>query len=580
MKPRITVIGSANTVPIVSKPDNAPFGDDDTAAACPTTQVTSFVLDGVPCKVDQYVLREKLGQGGFGAVFRAHDTVAGIDVAVKVLPRVVSRDREELAQVRDNFALVSRLRHPNIANVTHLHLVRSVAAEVSEKTGVVGGDYLVVMDFVKGIELAAYRRSLSNCRMPPSEAVDICSQIAATLDYAHSRKVLHRDIKPSNVMLDEENRVRVLDFGLAAEIRSSVSRVSQADTTTSGTPPYMSPEQWRGRSQGERSDQYALAVLFYELVNTHVPFHSAFRSGEAKAMLHAVLEETPELVPWLTRRQNQILLKALSKRPGERYKSCEAFTNAMARATTRNEKPATPLSRDEDEDWSKRLSRKQVLSTIATLACILFSVWYVVCKRPALLSRFGENLEHAWATVTERVSSGSGQAESLPTPGTPEEMFALAADCQEGRGVPRDLPMALKLYRRAGNAGHVEAQYRLGVMFAGGEGVMRNPTTAAGWFTKAAAEGHAAAQYELGVLYFSGRGVAKDPATAAEWLTKAAQQGQPDAQHFLGWMYEVGETMPRDLRTASEWYYKASRQGHPKAEADLERILQTLRDSR
>ena len=195
-------------------------------------------------RIDQYELIRELGGGGFGCVYLARDTVAGIEVAVKGLPPLVRLNKEELENVRKNFALVSRLHHPNIAAALHLQKVEKAFYDDkadAEKLRVFGGDTLVVMQYAPGVTLSQWRKQFPEGKVPLDKALEITRQIASDLDYAHEEKILHRDIKPANVMIetgdDGSLTARVLDFGLAAEIRSSMSRVSQSITDTSGTRP-------------------------------------------------------------------------------------------------------------------------------------------------------------------------------------------------------------------------------------------------------------------------------------------------------------------------------------------------------
>jgi hypothetical protein len=294
--------------------------------------------------VDRYALIEKMGQGGFGAVYRAHDEEAGVEVALKALPPQISHSPEELDGVRRNFALVSKLVHSHIANVRHLHRVEQADPEARAAMGVEPGDYLVVMECVQGSTLSSWRHIFPDGNVPVSQALEVCRQVAAALDFAHGQKIIHRDIKPSNVMVGFEKpetgnvkpegvsgfSIKVLDFGLAAEIRSSMSRVSQEHGDTSGTRPYMAPEQWAGSRQGAFTDQYALAVLFYELVSGEVPYVSAFQSGDPVAMLNAVQNQMPEPLAALSKQQNAVLLRALAKDPADRFECCSDFTDALA----------------------------------------------------------------------------------------------------------------------------------------------------------------------------------------------------------------------------------------------------------
>lgn len=287
--------------------------------------------------IDQYELKCELGGGGFGCVYLARDTVAGIDVAVKGLPPLVRHNKEELENIRRNFALVSRLHHPNIAAALTLHPVAKAVYgnnADAEKLRVFEGDTLVVMQYAPGVTLSQWRKQFPENKVPFGKALEIVRQIASALDYAHQEKILHRDIKPANVMIetgaDGKVTVRVLDFGLAAEIRSSIGRVSCEITDTSGTRPYMSPEQWTGCRQGPATDQYSLAVLFCELVTGEVPFASVFETGDPAIMVNAVKNETLEKPLGLPKQAYAALVRALAKKREARYGSCMEFVAALA----------------------------------------------------------------------------------------------------------------------------------------------------------------------------------------------------------------------------------------------------------
>ena len=287
-------------------------------------------------RIDQYELIRELGGGGFGCVYLARDTVAGIEVAVKGLPPLVRLNKEELENVRKNFALVSRLHHPNIAAALHLQKVEKAFYDDkadAEKLRVFGGDTLVVMQYAPGVTLSQWRKQFPDGKVPLDKALEITRQIASALDYAHEEKILHRDIKPANVMIetggDGKITARVLDFGLAAEIRSSMSRVSQSITDTSGTRPYMAPEQWGGRKQGKETDLYSLAVLFYELVTGEVPFASVFDTGDPVLMMNVIETKNLEFSSELSKPIRRALIKALAKKREDRFGSCSEFIDAL-----------------------------------------------------------------------------------------------------------------------------------------------------------------------------------------------------------------------------------------------------------
>ena len=259
----------------------------------------------------RYVVEKVLGEGGMGIVYQCLDKVGGVSVAVKCLPPEVSRNADEMDDIRANYRLVSDLHHPNIAGARTL--------ELDESTG----DYYLVMDLARGTSLKRWMKR--NPLATTKAKLAILRQVAAALDYAHSRKVIHRDVKPENVMVDDEGGVKVLDFGLAAQIRSSQSRTSAAVTSRGGTPGYKSPEQWRGKPQREPADVYSFGVMAYWMFAGVLPF-----DGDDPVVLgHAVLTEPVEPIVGLPAQVNAALLKALAKQPDERFASCGAVVDAL-----------------------------------------------------------------------------------------------------------------------------------------------------------------------------------------------------------------------------------------------------------
>jgi serine/threonine protein kinase len=259
----------------------------------------------------RYVVESIIGEGGMGIVYQCLDRVGGVKVAVKCLPPEVSRNADEMEDIRDNYRLVADLHHPNIAGARTL--------EVDGATG----DYYLVMDLARGMSLKRWMKR--NPRSATEGKLAVLRQVAAALDYAHAQKVIHRDVKPENVMVDDEGGVKVLDFGLAAQIRSSQSRTSNTVTSKGGTPGYKSPEQWLGRPQRAAADVYSFGVLAYWMLSGHLPF-----DGDDLAVLgHAVLTAPVEPIPDLPAHVNAALAKALAKEPNERFASCGAVVDAL-----------------------------------------------------------------------------------------------------------------------------------------------------------------------------------------------------------------------------------------------------------
>ena len=263
----------------------------------------------------RYEILSELGQGGMGVVYRCLDRTGGVEVAVKGLPPEVSHDAAAMEDIRDNFQLVSDLRHPCIAGIRNL--------ESDPATG----DFYLVMDLVSGKNLHRWAKAHQD---PGSRnrKLKIITEIASALDYAHERKIMHRDIKPENVMVDLDGHVKVLDFGLASQIRSSMSRVSLVTRSQSGTPSYKAPEQWRGQPQNAATDQYSLGVLAYELLAGYLPFDSE----DMTILRMSVLSEPMAEISDMPSSVNAALARALAKNPAERFSSCGEFAKALASA--------------------------------------------------------------------------------------------------------------------------------------------------------------------------------------------------------------------------------------------------------
>ena len=153
-------------------------------------------------RIDQYELTQELGGGGFGTVFLARDTISCTAVAVKGLPPIVKNSKEELENIRSNFAMVGKLTHTNIAKMLVLHPSKSVeyaCEDVRQKLRVAPGDFLMVMEYAPGVTLSKWRQQFPDGRVPIPRAINIVRQVASALDYAHTRRIIHRDIKPANV---------------------------------------------------------------------------------------------------------------------------------------------------------------------------------------------------------------------------------------------------------------------------------------------------------------------------------------------------------------------------------------------
>lgn len=267
-----------------------------------------------------YELVRQLGRGGMGVVWEAKELAADRLVALKFVPRDLQRFETEMQRVRQTFTKIHALQHQHICPVYGL--------KNDPQLG-----YYLVMKWLTGVSLDAYLMRLAQENKPitPQQALAVLKPVATALDYAHTQKIIHRDIKPSNIflVLDEAGDIRdvqVIDFGLAGEIKATMSRISQAMTDTSGTRPYMAPEQWRGRQQSAATDQYALAVVAYEMLSGHLPFEG----GDLELLRMAVMQDKPEPIRTIPPNANAVLQKGLAKDAADRYADCATLINTLA----------------------------------------------------------------------------------------------------------------------------------------------------------------------------------------------------------------------------------------------------------
>ena len=344
--------------------------------------------------VGRYVVERMLGEGGMGIVYQCLDRVGGVSVAVKCLPPEVSRNADEMEDIRTNYRLVADLHHPNIAGARTL--------ELDESTG----DYYLVMDLARGTSLKRWMRRNPQATMEAKLA--ILRQVAAALDYAHARKVIHRDVKPENVMVDDEDGVKVLDFGLAAQIRSSQSRTSNAVTSKGGTPGYKSPEQWRGKPQREAADVYSFGVMAYWLFAGVLPF-----DGDDLAVLgHAVLTAPVEPIAGFPARMNAALVKALAKQPEERFASCGEFMDAL------EGKDSFSRKERKEAGGPRLVAAVKGLLAAAALGLAAFGGWWWMSGREG--TKGTQGTEETIGTNVVQVSSVTQVASPAPKPIPPE----------------------------------------------------------------------------------------------------------------------------------------------------------------
>jgi eukaryotic-like serine/threonine-protein kinase len=310
-----------------------------------------------------YRLLEKIGSGGMGEVFRAHDEHLDRDVAVKVLPRSVTDDggidpKAEHA-LRQEALTLSRLNHPNIAQVYDFDTE--------------GHTSFIVMELVPGQSLAG---KLEAGPLPPNESLPIALQTLSGLAAAHAQGIIHRDLKPANLQIMPDGRVKILDFGLAQIVRSAARDIATQTTETceagiSGTLAYMSPEQLRGERADARSDIWSMGVVLYELSTGRLPFRGKTVTATADAILHA---QVPPLGSGPAKAQlRNIIERCLEKDVTERYQTADEMLSDLQHNATDTTQPVRVRGR---APWRRR--RVIVAASVAlAVGCALLAgyVW-------------------------------------------------------------------------------------------------------------------------------------------------------------------------------------------------------------
>ncbi len=251
-----------------------------------------------------YKILEKLGEGGMGVVYKAEDTKLKRDVAIKFLPRYISANKEEKQRFEIEAQAAASLNHPNISTIYSI--------------GEADQEVFIVMEYIEGKELKDMVKPGHAPSLQIVEVINIAIQIAEGLEAAHKKGIIHRDIKSQNIMITNEGKVKIMDFGLAKIGKGT--QVTKIGSTV-GTIAYMSPEQAKGDEVDHRTDIWSFGVVLYEMLTGQLPFKGDYD----QAVIYSVLNEDPQSL--LTMRNDIpseieiILNKTLAKKPEERYQN-------------------------------------------------------------------------------------------------------------------------------------------------------------------------------------------------------------------------------------------------------------------
>jgi len=255
-------------------------------------------------QIGDFLVKAEIKKGGMGTLYYAIDTKLNREVALKVIHPQLALDKDAVKKFRTEAMSQAQMNHPNIITLYCFNNINDFD--------------VIAMEYIKGtsmLELLAEKK-----RLPLGTAINLLKQILRGLNYAHNRHIIHGDIKPGNIMITDENKIKISDFG-NAKISGYIE--NNKNIFPMGTPVYSSPEQILGQGLDQRSDLYSLGITFYEMVTGEVPFH--FKSDSSIEIESAHLNSHPAkpstFNPKITLEIEEFILKSIQKKPEMRFQS-------------------------------------------------------------------------------------------------------------------------------------------------------------------------------------------------------------------------------------------------------------------
>jgi eukaryotic-like serine/threonine-protein kinase len=391
--------------------------------------------------VDQrYKLDRKIGSGGMADVWLADDKELDRKVAIKMLHDRFAQDQEFVERFRREAQSAAGLQHPNVVSIFDRGEFRDT--------------YFIAMEYVDGPQL----KQLVKGGMGTQDAIDFTRQILNAARFAHRKGIVHRDLKPQNVLIDEDGRARVADFGIARGESSDIT----ATGSVMGTAQYLSPEQAQGKETTPRSDIYSIGVILYEALTGRVPFEG----DSAVAVALKQVSETPRrpstVNPSVPPALDAVVMRALAKDPEARFKDADAFMKALDAAERAPDQPrpedtaafaaVSPEGEhayaddDEEEDWEdeedQRRRRRWIL--LAVLVALVAGLVAFALTRPGSVT-VPSVTGIPEPTATERLEAEGLDVDINPVPSTAARETVLEQDPIAGEKVDEGSTVTLSV---------------------------------------------------------------------------------------------------------------------------------------
>jgi Tol biopolymer transport system component len=381
-------------------------------------------------RLGPYEILAPLGAGGMGEVYRARDTKLHREVAIKVLPELLSKDPGALARFEREAHAVAALNHPNILSIHDFGNENGVAYAVTE---------LLVGETL--------RARIEEGPLAQRRSVEIAIQIAKGLAAAHEKGIVHRDLKPENLFVTADGRVKILDFGLAKVVAAG-SIGTSVPTTPAGTEPgavmgtvgYMSPEQVRGKPADHRSDIFSFGAVFYEMLSGTRAFQ---RESAAETMTAIAREEPPELLESgrnISPALDRIVRHCLEKSPGERAQSAHDLAFELASVSGVSGQSGTVVGVTARRSWRFGLSPILVAAALGVATVASFRMGQKAQRRPAAETTFRQ-MSFRPQTIFQAAFAPDGETivYSAALEGNVPELFVIRPEFPEPQplGLPR-----------------------------------------------------------------------------------------------------------------------------------------------
>jgi len=302
-----------------------------------------------------YRILEKLGEGGMGVVYLAEDTKLKRQVAIKFLPHYISSNEAERKRFEIEAQAAASLNHPNISTI---YAIENSDSEV-----------FIVMEYIDGIEL---KDKIKSSPIPINEAINIAIQITEGLEAAHKNGIVHRDIKSQNIMITNDGKVKVMDFGLA-KVKGD-TQITKIGSTV-GTAAYMSPEQARGEELDEQTDIWSFGVVLYEMITGKLPFKGDYD----QAVIYSILNEELEFKTDVSNELKIIMKNALAKNKENRYQSVAEMLSDLRELNS--ESSSKSFSKTSFEPSSSKNKKLLLPTSVISIVAIIIAAFFLVINK-------------------------------------------------------------------------------------------------------------------------------------------------------------------------------------------------------